>query len=804
MEPQDNRNPRTFTYDKDNEIKLVDYNGNHTQHKSNVLNTLFGTSADINLPRLNFVSPLQKNNIQISNYPFKKNNMQISNFQHNNNSEHGHEHLHLREHHEYEEHEKQEHNHEEHTREQHEKQEHDRKEHDREGHYREEHDREEHYREEHDREEHDREERNREQQEKQELDREERDREEEQKKEHDREKQEREKQEHDCEEQQNNSNPGTGANNDIHQMYTFAGDYNTIIGNEQSKNLFEQTFKSSISKIYNISPDLINIVNIQSGSIIVTWSIPSVTPTQVQLLYDTLNNTTVISSLTDEISRIMETALVITTIRTINNSTTTTTTIPTQTILSDTLITLLNIIPEATAIIKKINLNYIDHARLDNYHRAGWTFLLNIIQNIQDNGTDLIFDDYMDATFLWERNVLIANGKIPYKTNWIGVLHHPPNQTYSVNNATNIINDPIFQQSLSNCKGIICLSKYLQNWLQTNLINLGFNNINVYYLCHPTLFVTDMFTVDNFNANTSKQIVQIGGWLRDSYAIYKLYINNPNITKTYLKSVGMDFYFKPINFDFNQIASIASVDNNELVSVNTCGLNSVIPNTPSLNISGLNITNISNLPNSELTTLFSNIAGPYDENYTPMTNISGNPLTDTSNNIITNISGNNVITNISGNVITINPTQNTSNTSNTSIIIPNKYIAGMISSLLYNDANVTITSNVSNAGYDTLLSQNVVFLYLVDASACNTLIECVVRNTPIVINKLPAVVEILGDNYPLYYSSIEEASFLTTSLVDPNNILMNQAYNYLNSLDKTNLRITTFIQGLYNIINGIN
>ncbi|AYV75700.1 MAG: putative WcaK-like polysaccharide pyruvyl transferase [Terrestrivirus sp.] len=786
MESQNNDSQRTFTYDEDNEIKLVDYNSGHSQHKSNVLNTLFGTSADINLPRLNLVSPLQKNNIQISNYPFKKkNNMQISSFQHNDNSEHGREerereHLRerLRERHDREEHEKQEHDREEHEKQEHEKQEHDREEH--------------------------------------------------------------EKQEHEHEhEQQNNStgcgtgsgsgsdtgtgsgsntgtgtgsgsntgtgtgsgsNTGTVVNNDIHQMYTFAGDYDTIIGNEQSKNLFEQTFKSSISKICNISPDLINIVNIQSGSIIVTWSIPSVTPTQVQSLYDTVNNATTISSLTDDISRTMATALVITTIRTINNTTTTTTTIPTQTIFSDTLITLLNIIPEATAIVKKINLNYIDHAKLDNYHRAGWTFLLNIIQNIQDNGTDLIFDDYMDATFLWERNILIANGKIPYKTNWIGVLHHPPNQTYSINNATNIINDPVFQQSLSNCKGIICLSKYLQSWLQTNLINLGFNNVNVYYLCHPTLFVTDMFTVDNFNANTSKQIVQIGGWLRDSYAIYKLYINNTNITKTYLKSVAMDFYFKPANFDFNQIASIASVDSTELVSVNTSGLDSL----PSLNISGLNITNISNLPNTELTTLFSNIAGPYDEDYTPMTNISGNPLTNISDSVITNISGNNVITNISGNVITITPTQNTSNISGTSIIIPNKYIAGMISSLLYNDANVTITSNVSNAGYDTLLSQNVVFLYLVDASACNTLIECVVRNTPIVINKLPAVVEILGDNYPLYYSSIEEASFLTTSLVDPNNLLMNQAYNYLNSLDKTNLRITTFIQGLYNIINAIN
>jgi hypothetical protein len=63
-----------------------------------------------------------------------------------------------------------------------------------------------------------------------------------------------------------------------------------------------------------------------------------------------------------------------------------------------------------------------------------------------------------------------------------------------------------------------------------------------------------------------------------------------------------------------------------------------------------------------------------------------------------------------------------------------------------------------NSEYDRLLVENIVFVYLYDASANNTVIECIVRNTPILINPLEAVKEYLGDDYPLYYNSLEEAA----------------------------------------------
>lgn len=62
-----------------------------------------------------------------------------------------------------------------------------------------------------------------------------------------------------------------------------------------------------------------------------------------------------------------------------------------------------------------------------------------------------------------------------------------------------------------------------------------------------------------------------------------------------------------------------------------------------------------------------------------------------------------------------------------------------------------------NREYDRLLSENIVFINLYDSSANNTIIECIARNTPILVNPLEAVVEYLGEDYPFYFNSLEEA-----------------------------------------------
>lgn len=116
--------------------------------------------------------------------------------------------------------------------------------------------------------------------------------------------------------------------------------------------------------------------------------------------------------------------------------------------------------------------------------------------------------------------------------------------------------------------------------------------------------------------------------------------------------------------------------------------------------------------------------------------------------------------------------------------------------------SVEVLERVSNEEYDNLLTQNIVFLNLVDASAVNTILECIVRNTPIIVNNIPAVIELLGENYPLYYNSDskidEQVSFLMCDTKK-----FKEAHRYLKAMDKTKFTIEYFINDLTRIINSL-
>lgn len=107
-------------------------------------------------------------------------------------------------------------------------------------------------------------------------------------------------------------------------------------------------------------------------------------------------------------------------------------------------------------------------------------------------------------------------------------------------------------------------------------------------------------------------------------------------------------------------------------------------------------------------------------------------------------------------------------------------------------ASVSLLPRLSDSEYDTILSQSVVFLNLVDASAVNTLLECIVRYTPIIINRIPAVVELLGDHYPLYYpdgTDDFDISLKVRGFLSDKSVII-AAYHYL----KSNVK-----QGQFNI-----
>ena len=107
---------------------------------------------------------------------------------------------------------------------------------------------------------------------------------------------------------------------------------------------------------------------------------------------------------------------------------------------------------------------------------------------------------------------------------------------------------------------------------------------------------------------------------------------------------------------------------------------------------------------------------------------------------------------------------------------------------------VNLQKRISDADYDHILSKNIVFLKLFDAPANTTVVECISRNTPIIINRLEGIVEYLGEDYPLYYDSLEEASEIIKDLD-----LIYAAHIYLKKWTlKPQLTEENFIQSFHN------
>ena len=71
-------------------------------------------------------------------------------------------------------------------------------------------------------------------------------------------------------------------------------------------------------------------------------------------------------------------------------------------------------------------------------------------------------------------------------------------------------------------------------------------------------------------------------------------------------------------------------------------------------------------------------------------------------------------------------------------------------------SSVVEMNHIPNDEYDKLLTENIVYLNLYDSSANNAIIECIARCTPIVVNKHPAIIEYLGEDYPLYIDNYQD------------------------------------------------
>lgn len=108
--------------------------------------------------------------------------------------------------------------------------------------------------------------------------------------------------------------------------------------------------------------------------------------------------------------------------------------------------------------------------------------------------------------------------------------------------------------------------------------------------------------------------------------------------------------------------------------------------------------------------------------------------------------------------------------------------------------NTHISKEVNYNTYNSILSQNIAFNDFIGTSANNSILDCIARNTPIIIKKLPAVVEYLGAEYPLYFNELYEVN----NLLD--NSRIKDAYTYLKNMNKKDLSLFLFIRKIYEIL----
>jgi len=391
------------------------------------------------------------------------------------------------------------------------------------------------------------------------------------------------------------------------------------------------------------------------------------------------------------------------------------------------------------------NIGYINQNDSSGVHRFGWQYVYEHIKHLHNESCDLYLDLYLDKTFHWDKEINKILGVIPYKKKWMGFIHHTFETSFSDYNCYNLLSCNEFLESLKMCQGLFVLSRYLSEKLINELAYLDIH-VPVYDLIHPTEIYVPKFSIDKFLENKNKQLIQIGGWLRNIYSFYKLTL--------------------PRNLKMH-IGFLIGDKSKKALATHDVTLGKVV------------------------------LKGKHMDNYYPLPSF----LESLHQSLITNNSQNTVLPYISHNI-----SQNVSTAPSCDLMekrITNNWYKHMYSDVSTMVKSVNVITYLTNNEYDNLLTCNIVFVNLVDASAVNTVIECIVRYTPIIVNKHPAVVELLGDDYPLYFPHEPDNYTLINKhvnllLKDSSNI--KKAHYHLQELDITKFTIQAFINKLVALI----
>ena len=105
----------------------------------------------------------------------------------------------------------------------------------------------------------------------------------------------------------------------------------------------------------------------------------------------------------------------------------------------------------------------------------------------------------------------------------------------------------------------------------------------------------------------------------------------------------------------------------------------------------------------------------------------------------------------------------------------------------YESLNLKIQDYLNDSEYDNIFQESIVFLDFYDVSASNVIIECILTSTPLLVCKKRACIDYLGEEYPFYFSSLEEA---VTKLNDME--LICKSHLYLKKMDKSKFTYAYF------------
>ena len=495
----------------------------------------------------------------------------------------------------------------------------------------------------------------------------------------------------------------------------------------------------------------------------------------------------------------------------------------------------LDVPPEPGPFSMRFNLDYIDQNDRSGVHRSGWKYVYDAVHGYHDPHANLFLDLYVDRTFHWKRDIYKHVDLIPYTRPWIGVIHHTFEEEFTPYNTTALLQCPEFVASLGCCRGLIVLSKTLQ----TQLLNRLPTDIPVHVVTHPTEMDVSGFQYSAFIRNPDKKLLHIGGWMRNLFSFYQMELapsyvmiqptsewKRVNEHRPWGKGKEREEREERMDNLLSKLApeeppgsgdstkertptvrrwfkcfsrpSVSSPCPSPCCCCCTKGVKTAAPIT--------HISSPEHLPGdrippaaprmvvttTEVTLRKLALKGRNMDNYYPPAVCWGSDPSFCCEGLAPTTSlpycSSNAFASSSPFASNQAPSMNRLATNNWM-----KHLWNYIRRLCMNQA---VADYMDNASYDELLTKNVVFLNLVDGSAVNTLLECLVRHTPVFVNRHPAVVEVLGESYPMYFHDPSEVH----TMLSQHPQLIYNTHLYLKKLDKTPYKIETFLATLNAII----